>query len=174
MGFLNIGFRRSRKKIWIFSAKPKKIWVFSAKQKKILICQSILQNFGIFQVLSLIRQHTLYFYKFNDICSIFHRFVSALIWSVDSIPLLELFVAFIKLVGASKTSIMVCVRIMTRPLFLVSRIMTTCWGDTNFRVGCVQLREHAQITFSSFRGSGPHPPEPRHRLRCPKSPNFRI
>ena len=34
MGFLNIGFRRSRKKIWVFLAKPKKILIFSAKPKK--------------------------------------------------------------------------------------------------------------------------------------------
>ena len=35
MGFLSIGFRRSRKKIWGFSAKPKKIWGFAAARKKI-------------------------------------------------------------------------------------------------------------------------------------------
>ena len=49
MGFLNIGFRRSRKKIWVFSGKPKKILIFSAKPKKIWIFSEKPKNMG-FQI----------------------------------------------------------------------------------------------------------------------------
>ena len=50
MGFLSIGFRRSRKKIWGFSAKPKKKYgVFRRSRKKYGVLQPPEKKYGVFK-----------------------------------------------------------------------------------------------------------------------------